>query len=138
MENVKSPFVVNAFYYCDPDGHSEYVQSSAPEPVDERTPAIGSLSFRHVEARGCVTCAGFFLGLPERKIDSIVLEHVRFTFLPTGKPAAPAMADGVQAVARQGLIAENVRRIRCRNVSIFEREGDRLQGRNVAAIAWED
>ncbi len=138
MESVPSPFVVNAFYFCDPDGHSEYVQSREPAPVDERTPAIGSLAFRHVEARSCVTCAGFFLGLPERKIDSVELENVRFTFLPTGKPAVPAMADGVPAVARQGLIAENVRRIRCRNVSILERESDRLLGRNVDEIIWED
>ena len=27
MRGVKAPFVINMFYFCDPDGHGPYVQS---------------------------------------------------------------------------------------------------------------
>ena len=30
MDHVMTPFVANCFYFCDPDGRSEYVQSPAP------------------------------------------------------------------------------------------------------------
>ena len=38
MQNVKTPFVVNMFYFCDPDGKSEYVWSKKRLPIDDRTP----------------------------------------------------------------------------------------------------
>ena len=40
MDHVMTPFVVNCFYYCDPDGHTDYVQTKEALPVDERTPEI--------------------------------------------------------------------------------------------------
>ena len=27
MDHVRTPFVINCFYFCDPDGHTEYVRS---------------------------------------------------------------------------------------------------------------
>ncbi len=38
MRGVKAPFVINMFYFCDPDGHSPYVQCREAMPVDEYTP----------------------------------------------------------------------------------------------------
>ena len=35
---VKAPFVINMFYFCDPDGHGPYVQCRDALPVDEYTP----------------------------------------------------------------------------------------------------
>ena len=41
MDGVLTPFVVNSYYWCcDPDGHSTYVSTKEPLPVDERTPRI--------------------------------------------------------------------------------------------------
>ena len=40
MDNVMTPFVVNSFYFCDPDGKTEYVGTKKPLPVDRRTPSI--------------------------------------------------------------------------------------------------
>ena len=45
MDHVMTPFVVNCFYYCDPDGHTDYVQTKEALPVDERTPEIRNLAF---------------------------------------------------------------------------------------------
>ena len=44
MRGVKAPFVINMFYFCDPDGHGPYVQCREPMPVDEYTPKLGSLT----------------------------------------------------------------------------------------------
>lgn len=38
MDHVMTPFTANAFYFCDPDGKTEYVQSREKYPVDARTP----------------------------------------------------------------------------------------------------
>lgn len=32
MEQVMTPFTANAFYFCDPDGRTEFVQSREPYP----------------------------------------------------------------------------------------------------------
>ena len=41
MDDVLTPLVINMFYFCDPDGHTEYVYSKEKLPVDERTPYLG-------------------------------------------------------------------------------------------------
>ncbi|MFR4147374.1 MAG: hypothetical protein ACLT1J_14395 [Mediterraneibacter gnavus] len=58
MDSVLTPFVINCFYFCDPDGHSEYVQCKEPLAVDERTPQIKELCFRNIQARklSCGSC----------------------------------------------------------------------------------
>ncbi len=35
MEQVMTPFTANAFYFCDPDGRTEFVQSRDVYPVDD-------------------------------------------------------------------------------------------------------
>ena len=72
MEHVGTPFVVNSLYFCDPDGHDEWVQTLKKLPVDDGTPRIGEMVFRRIEADGCA-CAGYFLGLPEQPVESLVL-----------------------------------------------------------------
>ena len=32
MRGVKAPFVINMFYFCDPDGHGPYVQWTSTPP----------------------------------------------------------------------------------------------------------
>ena len=47
MKEVKVPFVFNSFYFCDPDGKTEYVYTKEKLPVDERTPSIKNISFEN-------------------------------------------------------------------------------------------
>ena len=43
MRHVLTPFVINMFYFCDPDGKSDYVQSHEPLPLDELlAPRLGT------------------------------------------------------------------------------------------------
>ncbi len=136
MEHVGAPFVVNALYFCDPDGHTPYVQSREKQPVDEGTPRIGSIVFRHVQAENCGACAGYFLGLPEMPIGSVTLEDAAFTFDPNAQPFVPAMADGVEPCVGRGLIAQNVQCIRLHNVTIDAPVP--LETTEVQQINWEE
>ncbi len=133
MDHVGTPYVVNCLYYCDPDGKTAYVQSREKQPVDERTPRIGRIAFRNVTATD-VTCAGYFLGLPERPIECVEMEDVSITCGADAAPMAPAMACGVEKVTRKGLVAINVDRIVMKNVTITGQDGVKLECENVGEV----
>jgi len=133
MERVGTPFVVNCLYYCDPDGHTEYVQSLEPQPVDERTPYVGNIAFRHVNATE-VSCAGYFLGLPEQPIHKVTMEHVNIVCARAAKPMQPAMADCVPKCVYKGIVASDVRKMVLKDVMITGYEGERIETKNVELI----
>ncbi|MBR6027998.1 MAG: glycoside hydrolase family 28 protein [Clostridia bacterium] len=117
MERVLVPLVVNAMYFCDPDGHSPWVQSREKQPVDHTTPTLGSVTYRDVEAVGCA-CAGYVLGLPERPMKQLTLERVTIDCAPDAPAIAPAMSEGVPQVSRHGLEAHFVEKLTLREVAI--------------------
>ncbi|MDE6373516.1 MAG: glycoside hydrolase family 28 protein, partial [Clostridia bacterium] len=64
MRGVKVPFVVNMYYNMgDETGHTEYVYTTEKLPVDERTPLIGSFTFRNIHFTGVAYGAAAFYGL---------------------------------------------------------------------------
>ena len=126
MEGVKVPLVVNCLYFCDPDGHSPWVQSRAPQSVDDTTPTVGALSFVRVTARACHACMACVLGLPERPVERLTLTDCAFDFAPNARPMTPAMADGVGPCLRRGIIAHNVRKIELDGVCAGGFEGPAL------------
>ena len=133
MEHVGTPYVVNCLYFCDPDGKTEYVQSREKQPIDERTPRIGRIAFRDVTATD-VTCAGYFLGLPERPIERVEMENVSITCAADAEPMVPAMACGVDKVTRKGLVAINVDKVVMKNVTIAGQEGVKLECEKVGEV----
>lgn len=137
MENVATPLVVNSFYFCDPDGHSDYVQSRGPLPADGRTPSIGSIVFRDVQAEGCKLAAAYLLGLPESRIGSVELISCRFSFSGDTLPARPAMADGVPAVFRRGVIALNVHALKLKDVGFEGLDGEEAELEGVETFTRE-
>lgn len=134
MNEVLTPFVVNSFYFCDPDGKSDYVQSREPLPVDDRTPNVESLEFRDIEALNCHAAATWITGLPESRIRRLAFHHVHVTFSPNARPSVPAMACHVEPMARQGLIAQNVETLVLDDVRIDGQDGDELQLTNVDRV----
>ena len=130
MENVRVPLVVNALYFCDPDGHSSWVQSREKQPVDETTPFIGCITFRDVEAEGA-SCAGYVLGLPEQPVECITLERVHISVDPTAPAIQPAMADGVPKMAGAGLILENTGKLETTDVTIVGIQGKAIDWKQV-------
>ena len=133
MENCKMPLVVNSFYFCDADGKSDRVQSREKQPVDETTPEIGRVCFERVTAVGCKACAAYVMGLPEKPMKDLTLRDSTFVFDPEAEPMVPAMALGVEACCRRGVIARFVDRLTIRNVQMEGFTGQPLETEAVAA-----
>lgn len=134
MDGVKTPFVANCFYFCDPDGRTSYVQDRSPLPVDERTPYIGRLCFEDISCRNCHYAAAYFMGLPERKIGEIVMKNISVTYADNAEKGCPAMLCGVEEMSRRGIIAENVESISIENVNISGQTGEPVELRNADEI----
>lgn len=125
MEGVGVPFVVNAFYFCDPDGTSDYVQCREALPVDERTPRLGDFTFEDIIATDTRWCAAWVAGLPEEPVSRLRFRSVAVTF-PLGpvEPGEPAMASGVTPIARGGFMVANVAELVAEDVSVTGQVGD--------------
>lgn len=134
MQRVKIPFSLNMFYFCDVDGHDDYVQNRAAFPVDGRTPAIGSLSIRNVTCTECEAAGIYALGLAESPIEMLDFEDVKISFAENAAPAMPVMADYIDPVLKLGIYAKNVKTIKAKNVVITGAEGEEIQLDNVEAF----
>lgn len=107
MTYVDTPVVANAYYFCDPDGSDDWVQSRKPAPVTEKTPAIDNILVRNVTAKMAKLAGAAMLGLPESPITNVRLEYFSVTFDPDAEPAEPLMAEGQTPVRHIPMIAEN-------------------------------
>ncbi len=135
MVNVKNPFVMNMFYFCDSDGHSDYVQSRQRLPIDERTPKLESFIFEDIKAIGAENAGCYFDGLPEAPIESITLKNVSISFADGEvKPEIAAMSDSCTPMAKQALYAENVGSLTLENVSFSGYEGEKYILKNANVI----
>jgi polygalacturonase len=127
MEGVLTPVVINMWYNCcDPDRYSEYVWSRELLPVDERTPHLGSFTFRNLRCTGAQVAACYIDGLPEAPIDSVRFENVSVSFAEDAKPGIPAMENFAKERRKLGLYFDNVQRIRLKDVSLEGVDGDQL------------
>ena len=126
MDHVMTPVVINAFYFCDPDGHSQYVQSKEYFPVDDRTPFIGELNFRNIKATNCHAAAAYMFGLPEQKIKKVGFENVSFSYADNPKAGVPAMMDGADKTTKSGMLAKNLEVLELKNVTITGQDGEEI------------
>ncbi|MCR5350123.1 MAG: glycoside hydrolase family 28 protein [Acholeplasmatales bacterium] len=123
MDDVLTPLVINMFYYCDPDGHTEYVYSKEKYPVDDRTPYLGQFHFKDIVCENVNVAAGTFYGLPELGIKSITLENIDFKYSSNPVAGRPAMMDFLDEMKGKGLIFYNVDEVNIKNVK-FENFND--------------
>lgn len=126
MEEVLTPFVANSFYFCDPDGRSDYVQCEEKMLADERTPYIGTLSFKDIECKNAHVAAGYFAGLPERKIESISLENIEVSFAKKAQEDVPAMRCNIEKMSKVGFNFLHVEKVKLSNVKIKGHQSDDL------------
>ena len=137
MDHVMTPFVINCFYFCDPDGKSEYVQSRNVYPVDEKTPIIKKLLFQKITCDNCHVAAAFFEGLPEMKIEEIVMEEILVNYASNAKRDVPAMSQGVEACCKKGIYARNIRKMVFCQIGISGQDGDDMELYDVDEIITE-
>lgn len=127
MDNVMTPFTANAFYFCDPDGRTEYVQSREAYPVDDATPKMGSFLFENIHAVNCHVAATYFDGLPEQKIEEIKMKNCTISFAKDADTNVPIMANGVDACSKKGIHATNVKKLILHNVVIKGNVGEDIE-----------
>ncbi|WP_026478423.1 glycoside hydrolase family 28 protein [Alkaliphilus transvaalensis] len=124
MKKVLTPFVINAFYFCDPDGKTEYVWSKEKLPVDDGTPTIRNIYYKDIKCEDSEVAAGFFYGLPERKIENIHLENIEITFAEDAKEDFPAMMSFLDKQVKAGFFIGNATNVTIKNVSIDDVIGE--------------
>ena len=122
MDHVMTPFT-NAFYFCDPDGRTEYVQSRACYPVDERTPEMRKFCFENIKAENCHVAAAYFDGLPESKIESITMKNVEISFAKEAEMGVPIMSNGVEPCSKKGIYVHNVEKLVLDHVQVTGADG---------------
>jgi len=127
MDEVMNPFTANMFYFCDPDGHEEYVQTKEFIPVDERTPRLGVLEFENIKATGSKVSAAYFLGLPESKIEEVIMRNVDISFDNDQVSGVPIMCDSVEEMSKRGIVCENVKRVVLDNVNVSGQKGPDIE-----------
>lgn len=124
LDHVMTPLVVNSFYFCDPDGKTPYVQSRDPYPVDDRTPSIKKMVFENMDCTNCHVAAAFFDGLPEQKIEEIVMRNIVISYAENPKCDVPAMSEGVAKSSKRGIFARNVTKLTLDNVKVEGQDGE--------------
>lgn len=137
MDSVMAMLVVGMYYFCDPDGHSPYVQSRTPLPVDEYTPRVGAIELEDVTCTRCGAAGVFVYALPEQPMDSLRLKNVRIAFDPDAAPALPAMMDGIPKMKGQGVFARHIKALTLEHVSINGCVGEPLDLEDVQQIKQE-
>lgn len=120
MQDVHMPFTVNMFYFCDPDGHSDYVQSQEAFPVDDKTPKVGNITIKDVECTGVDAVFACIYGLPESPVDGVYLDNVKVSYLPEEErtPMCPIMMDNFDDMSGRSLFIKNANMIEMSNVVI--------------------
>lgn len=134
MNDVLTPLVVNMFYFCDPDGHTEYVYSKEKLPVDDRTPHLGRFHFKNIACDNVNVAAGTFYGLPEAPIELITLENIDFNYASEPVEGRPAMMDFLDPMKGQGLIFDFVNKVELKNVRFCGVQSEEINAKNVISI----
>jgi polygalacturonase len=131
MDHVMTPFVVNCYYNCDPDGKTEYVQTKEILPGDDRTPLVKKLTFTNIICKECHVAAAYFYGLPEQKIKKIEMSNISFTYAEQAKSGLPAMMSGIEPCSKLGLFAANVEYLVLDNIKIAGQIGEKYIVQNI-------
>ena len=78
IDGCLCPIAFNMYYKCGAVEGDWFFDQNA-RPVDELTPGIKGVLVEGVKASGCKSQAGFFAGLPESKIEGLVIRNSRFS-----------------------------------------------------------
>lgn len=124
-------FVINMYYFCDPDGKSEYVYSKKALPVDEMTPAIKHLTFTDVICRNSEVAAAFFYGLPESPIEEIKMKNIIFVFKEDSQEGIPAMMSYLKSTSKMGIYDRNVYNLILDSVKLIGYEGKEIDSEEI-------
>lgn len=137
MENVLTPLTINMFYFCDPDGKSDYVQNRKPLPIDDRTPYLGKFTFERMKVVDSEYALGYFVGLPEMPIGEIEILDSSFSVRKDAGKGKPVMMCGIDDMSKEGFYFINVKKVRMKNVTAEGFVGEEKHFENVSEVDCE-
>ena len=115
MDKVLHCFVVNMFYFCDPDGKSDYVKNKNVTVKDEETPTIKNIEILNISATNILGSAIFIYGLPENKVENISVKDNSFQFAEERINEVPAMMDDFDVIENLGIYINNGTNVKLEN-----------------------
>lgn len=137
MDNVLTPLTINMFYFCDPDGKSDYVQNQSPLPVDDRTPYLGKFVFERMKVVDSEYALGYFVGLPEMPIGEIDVIDSSFSVKKDAGKGKPVMMCNIQDMSKEGFYFINVKKVLMKNVTASGFVGGEKHFVNVSEVDCE-
>ncbi len=120
MIDVKAPFVINAFYKAGND-EVDYRFDRAFREKDDETPELKSFKFENIKCENVSFGLGCFLGLPEAKIEEVLLKNITVNYKSDSVAGVMAMTLENEKFNKIGIYAENVNKIILDNVK-YENE----------------
>lgn len=123
MDDVKAPFVINAFYKA---GNDEYDERFVREyrEVTDLTPVFREFAFEDIICENVSYGVGFFLGLPESMLEKVTLKNISVSYRPDASPGEMAMTAWKEEFLHTGFVCENVTLLELDHVH-FQGEPDR-------------
>lgn len=106
MQGVHTPLAINAFYYCDADGKSDFVQSRERANLNLTTPFIHDITLTNVTADNVHHAAAALLGLPEAPLKNIQLNNFTVSYDEDAIKGDPLMASHIAPVRHAGILCQ--------------------------------
>ena len=136
MEDVKSPFVINAFYKAGND-EDDWRFERSKQPVTELTPRFLDFTFEDVVCENVSFGVGFFLGLPESVLRKVHLRNIVISYKPGAEPGQMAMTAWKETFCHEGFVCENLEELILENVIFRNPPAEKYLLRNVHKITEE-
>jgi polygalacturonase len=119
MREVRCPLVMNLYYHCGiREEERDVAFSEKAHPVGATTPCLRNIHLSDVTSRDTRAAGAILIGLPECPITGVSLDNVVISLDTEATPTNPAMAHGIGAMNRTGIIGRYLERLAVRNVTI--------------------
>ena len=137
MSDVKSPFVINAFYKAGTDEVDERFIREV-QPVTDLTPVFKEFAFEDIRCEDVSYGVGFFLGLPESPLEKVTLKNVTISFKPEAEAGEMAMTAWKENFRHAGFVCENLKALELKNVSFETIPEEKFILKNVGDVTEEE
>jgi polygalacturonase len=118
MDSVFSPITINLYYNCGATiSEAEHLFSQERQAESELTPRIRNVYISNLVAKNCKASAGFIVGLPESKIENLVLENCSISLAESDlvDVGSVEMFEGIEPIESRGI---RMRHVRCSMVGV--------------------
>ena len=136
MNDVKAPFVINSFYKAGNDV-IDYRFDRGYREFDDETPILRSFCFEEIKCIDTSFGLGYFLGLPESKIENVTLKNIEVSYKADAKPGVMAMTKENEQFLKIGIYASNVKCLILDNVKYVNEPLDDMILDNVDKVVVE-